>query len=82
MGILRIFQYFLVYNFHKNQYFQKPISLLIYIFQGSSFEVSDMIIYLVFENFDQKWEIDHKCQEKNKNRSEISGQNSFICYLW
>ena len=26
------FQYFLVHNFPKNQYFQKPISLLIYIF--------------------------------------------------
>ena len=89
-----IFRCFLVHKFPKNKYFQKPISLLNYIFQGGSFEVSNMKIYfffiffhqrvppLVFENFDRKWEIDHKCQEKNKNRSEISGQNSFICPLW
>ena len=37
---------------------------------------------LVFENFDLKWGIERKCQEKNKNRFEISEQNSFICPLW
>ena len=30
--ILAIFRHYLVHNFPKNQYFQKPISLLIYIF--------------------------------------------------
>ena len=40
-----IFRYFLVHNFSKNQYFYKPISLPIYIFQGGSFEVSNMKIY-------------------------------------
>ena len=33
-----IFWHFLVHNFPKNQYFQKPISLPIYIFQGGSSE--------------------------------------------
>ena len=45
MVILSIFRYFLVHNFHKNQYFQKPISLPIYIFQGGSFDVSNIKIY-------------------------------------
>ena len=53
---------------HKNLFFQ------IFFIQGSP--------PLVFEIFVWKWEINHKCQEKNKNRSEISGQNSFICPLW
>ena len=43
--ILSIFRYFLVHNFHKNQYFQKPISLPSYIFQGGSFDVSNIKIY-------------------------------------
>ena len=73
-----IFRYFLVHNFHKNQYIFKN---RFHIFQGGSFEVSNIKIYffhprvppLVLENFDRKWEINLKCQEKNKNRSEISG---------
>ena len=85
MVILRIFQYFLVHNFHKNQYFQNPISLSIYIFQGSSFEVSNIKIYvfqiffiqgspfgfwkLLLKIWNQPW-----VSGKNKNRSEISGQ--------
>ena len=40
-----IFRYFLVHNFPKNQYFYKPISLPIYIFQGGSFEVSNVQIH-------------------------------------
>ena len=45
-----IFRCFLVHKFPKNKYFQKPISLLNYIFQGGSFEVSNMKIYF-FSSF-------------------------------
>ena len=47
-----IFQYFLVHNF-PNQYFQKTISQLIYIFQGGSLEVSNMKIFF-FRFFSSK----------------------------
>ena len=56
--------YFFIFFSPKNKYFQKPILLPIYIFQGCSFKVSYMKIYffylfspkgppLFFENFDQ-----------------------------
>ena len=45
MVILSIIRYFLAHNFHKNQYFQKTISLPSYIFQGGSFDVSNIKIY-------------------------------------
>ena len=41
---MAIFRYFLAHYFHKNQYFSKPISLPIYIFQCGSFDVSNMKI--------------------------------------
>ena len=45
MGTSSVFWYFLVHNFHKDQYFQKAISFSIYIFQGGSFDVSNIKIY-------------------------------------
>ena len=48
-----IFWYFLVHNFPKNQYIQKPISLPFYIFQGGSFKVSNIKIYF-FQIFSPK----------------------------
>ena len=85
MVILSIFWYFLVHNFHKNQYFPKPISLLIYIFQDGSFEVSSTknIFWrfssskgppLVFENFDWKWEINISVREKMKKNLKSLGK--------
>ena len=44
-GDFERFWYFLVHNFHKNQYFQKMISLSIDISQVGSFEVSMIKIY-------------------------------------
>ena len=74
----------LVHNFHKNQYFQNPISLSIYIFQGGSFEVSNIKIYffhiffhqrvppLIFQNFKTKCSQIGEVYRNKENCSEFS----------